>query len=397
MVLSIRLFKHQNVNDAWIERREKMERECAGISDDIVLSADLNTLSQNIAEKYLFDIPDILADQLSYEEPVFTRGNEKAIVVWHIPIRGDATILGMYDRSSPLSPVYDVTVDNGVILVRTNPHRDRITDGKKVVDNILAQVGDYLPDVAKSLTHFNDRFAQFARLPLEKRRDELQANQKAKETLSQIGVPIRKRTDDIAKAFVPPARKQISVPDSSQSVAITPVLEMKAYEEILDTLCAMAHGIERSPETFDGMGEEDIRIVLLIGLNAVYEGKATGETFNGVGKTDILIRVADRNIFIAECLVWDGEVKFAKKLNDQLLNYAVWRDTKTALIVFNRSKSLTSVIKTIDGFLAKHPQFVSKFDFHDPTVLKYVFRRLDDPDRHFYLTCLTFNVPEKHE
>ena len=84
-------------------------------------------------------------------------------------------------------------------------------------------------------------------------------------------------------------------------------------------------GSMRSPETFEGMDEEDIRIVLLIGLNAVYEGQATGETFNGIGRSDILIRVADKNIFIAECLVWDGEVKFRKKLEDQLLKYAVAR------------------------------------------------------------------------
>src|SRR5258706_6870808 len=100
------------------------------------------------------------------------------------------------------------------------------------------------------------------------------------------------------------------------------------------------------------MDEEDIRIILLVGLNAVYEGQATGETFNGIGKTDILIRVADTNAFIAECLVWDGEARFKKKLEDQLLQYIVWRDTKAALIVFNRSKNLTSVVKTIDNLLS---------------------------------------------
>jgi hypothetical protein len=392
---SIQLFKMQNVDDAWVERRKAMEHECVGIADSTVLTADLDTLSQTIAANYLFDIPDVLVDQLSYEEPVFTRGNDKPLVVWHIPIRGDATILGMNHRNTPLSPVYSVIVDNGVMSIRTNPQRDRIGDGKKTVDDIVAQIRNYLPDVTRALTSFNERFAQFARLALEKRRDELRANQKANEALAQLGVPIRKRTDEIAKTFAPPNRKQIPIPDSPKSADITPVLEMKAYEDILGTITAMAHGIERSPQTFAGMDEEDIRIVLLIGLNAVYEGKATGETFNGVGRTDILIRVADRNVFIAECLVWDGEVKFAKKLNDQLLNYAVWRDTKTALIVFNRSKNLTSVIKTIDGLLSKHAQFVRKIESHDATVLKYAFRRLDDLDRHFYLTCLAFNVPEK--
>lgn len=157
----------------------------------------------------------------------------------------------------------------------------------------------------------------------------------------------------------------------------------------------MAHGIERSPATFEGMDEEDIRIVLLIGLNAVYEGKATGETFNGSGRSDILIRVADRNIFIAECLVWDGEKHFLGKLNDQLLTYAVWRDTKTALIVFNRSKNLSSVLTTIDTSLTKHGQCVRKVGNLTPSSFRYIFRRKDDPGQHFHLTALAFNVPEK--
>jgi hypothetical protein len=35
-------------------------------------------------------------------------------------------------------------------------------------------------------------------------------------------------------------------------------------------------------------------------LNRHFEGAATGETFNHRGKTDILIRVDGKNIFIAE-------------------------------------------------------------------------------------------------
>ena len=394
MPLSIQLFTLESVDTAWVQRRKAMERECAGIPDSTILTADLDELSQTIASKYQFDIPDILADQLSYDEPVFTRDNNMALVVWHIPVRGDATILGMNHRNIPFSPVYRVTIENSVMSIRTNPQRDRIADGKKTVEDIVKQISEYLPGVAWALREFNGRFAQFARSPLQERREELLANQKANEALAQLGVPIRKRTDEVAKAFVSPARKQIPIPDSPKTADV-PVLEMKAYEDILGTITAMAHGIERSPETFVGMDEEDIRIVLLIGLNAVYEGKATGETFNGAGKTDILIRVADRNVFIAECLVWDGEAKFRKKLDDQLLTYAVWRDTKTALVVFNRSKNLTSVIKTIDAFLSKHPQFIRKIESHDATVLKYEFRRLDDLDRRFYLTCLAFNVPDK--
>jgi hypothetical protein len=44
---------------------------------------------------------------------------------------------------------------------------------------------------------------------------------------------------------------------------------------------------------------------------------ATGETFNSKGKSDILIRNGNANLFIAECKVWNGKNKFVESI-DQL-------------------------------------------------------------------------------
>lgn len=38
------------------------------------------------------------------------------------------------------------------------------------------------------------------------------------------------------------------------------------------------------------------------------------ETFNSSGKTDILIRVENRNIFIAECKFWRGPKSFGEAI-----------------------------------------------------------------------------------
>jgi hypothetical protein len=70
-------------------------------------------------------------------------------------------------------------------------------------------------------------------------------------------------------------------------------------------------------------------------LNGVFKGQATGETFNFQGKTDILIRVDEKNVFIAECKFWKGEKVFIGTI-DQLLSYLSWRDTKAAVIVFRK-------------------------------------------------------------
>jgi hypothetical protein len=85
-----------------------------------------------------------------------------------------------------------------------------------------------------------------------------------------------------------------------------PVLDEKNYRAILEVIQSMAMVMERSPTAFAAMGEEDLRQHFLVQLNGHFEGAASGETFNYQGKTDILIREQDRNIFIAECKFWRG-------------------------------------------------------------------------------------------
>jgi hypothetical protein len=99
-----------------------------------------------------------------------------------------------------------------------------------------------------------------------------------------------------------------------------PVLEEAEYQHILTVMRSMSLVIERSPQTFPTLDEETIRTLFLVLLNGHYEGAATGETFNAAGKTDILIREKDRNIFIAECKFWHGPSGFDKAI-DQLLSY----------------------------------------------------------------------------
>jgi len=103
--------------------------------------------------------------------------------------------------------------------------------------------------------------------------------------------------------------------------------------------------MERSPRTFSRLHEEEIRDFFLIILNSHYEGQATGETFSG--KTDILIRSEGRNVFIAECKIWKGSKSLTSAI-DQILEYSNWRDTKTAVLLFNKSGKLSRILEKVD-------------------------------------------------
>jgi len=173
-----------------------------------------------------------------------------------------------------------------------------------------------------------------------------------------------------------------------------PELEMQEYESILKILTNMVSVIERSPQSFQSMKEEDLRQHFLVQLNSQYEGQATAETFNVGGKTDILLRVQDKNIFIAECKFWHGAKSFVEAI-DQLLGYVQWRDSKTAILLFNRNKNLSDVLKQIPALVKEHPSFKREVKYSSETGFRVVLHHRDDRNREIYLTVLVFEVPSK--
>ena len=90
------------------------------------------------------------------------------------------------------------------------------------------------------------------------------------------------------------------------------------------------------------LNEETIGICCSSTSDANFEGKAGAEMFNGTGKTDILVRDGDRNVFIGGCKIWHGSAATTAAI-DQLLSYLVWRDSKAALLIFIRSGNPTAI------------------------------------------------------
>lgn len=128
-------------------------------------------------------------------------------------------------------------------------------------------------------------------------------------------------------------------------------------------------------------------------MNGHYEGQATGETFNYEGKTDILVRSEGRNIFIGECKFWSG-AKMLIETIDQLLGYTSWRDTKVAVIIFNRNKDFSRVLTSIREIAKTHANFKRELPGSTETVFRYCFAHKGDKNRELFLTLLAFDVPQ---
>lgn len=141
-------------------------------------------------------------------------------------------------------------------------------------------------------------------------------------------------------------------------------IEESAYFEILDSCMSMANTITRNPGTFarfwssakdPGVEETPFRDVLLLGLNGTFKGQATNETFNGIGKTDILVRVEDRTLFVAECKVWKGEQSYTDAISQLLDRYVTWDVLRVAVIMFSGNKSFTRMLSRFRAATESHP------------------------------------------
>jgi hypothetical protein len=152
--------------------------------------------------------------------------------------------------------------------------------------------------------------------------------------------------------------------------------------------------IERNPSSFAVLDEEAIRDHFLLQLNGHYEGSAPGETFNASGKTDILIRVENKNVFIAECKFWRGPKAFDEAI-DQLLGYLTWRDSKCALLVFNKTKDSTAVRRKMHEVMSARSQH-RKTVFHGSDGdSRYVFVKDSDPGKEITITTQLYDMPSK--
>jgi hypothetical protein len=255
----------------------------------------------------------------------------------------------------------------------------------------LANLREYLGWIERDVNQFNSQLMQKIRQRVEWRRQKILNDQGL---VASLGFPLRKRGNAPTTFVVPVTRKSIKTLPPIATVPFTPepALEMDEYNQILSIISNMVLVMERSPSAFQTMKEEDLRQHFLVQLNGQYEGQATGETFNYQGKTDILIRVNGKNIFIAECKFWKGEKTFTEAI-DQLLGYTSWRDTKIALLVFNRTKNFSDILGKIPGIVKAHPNFKRQLPYNVETGLRYIFCSVDDPSRELTLTVLAFNLP----
>lgn len=400
------LFTGQRVIDKAHQITSQVVSELSRANLSTLTSKPIDDLVQALYSQHEIVLPFLLREQAAHETfeffyaPYLTMMHNidfktlddrrhGTIYALDVPFKGD----GRYFRSRPTAtnfkPQLAVIGENTITLYVPQANLD-LRGVQQSFDSMINNINGHLQRLAESLVEWPMHFRDQVIAAIQRRKVQL-------ESTAQISAGLTFKPKQRAGApeiSIPLVRTQLRPKPISLQLPIEQQLTLAedTYQHILAVMQNMSHVMEYSPKAFANLGEETLRFHFLAQLNGQYEGLATGETFNGEGKSDIIIKHGGANIFIAECKIWDGPTAFGAAI-DQLQRYVTWRDTKTALVVFNRNRGFSDVIHKAQETIRAHSQYKSGPIPEGPSRFRYVFRNATDANREYALTLMLFDVP----
>jgi hypothetical protein len=399
-------YRRGSLSDFLYAWSRQLPREIEETDRNTILNASPSDLADHLVSKYFLDVPRLRRDEahslepqdaqldVSYdrsryfrdEGPHYLQGTLFTLVV---PFDGDAGLFSFQPSSFSMGGIHGA-VQNDTLVFRHQRLDHDVAAVKSDFEERLRQVESHLETQRRDVHDWNSKLPETVSSLVEARRKKILD---ALNLTESLGFPLKRRSESTYPVPVARKRIQVQMPTAKAAAYVPePMLDMQVYEDILQVISSLSVMMERSPSAFASMGEEHLRDHILVILNGQFEGQATGETFNRSGKTDILIREKDRNLFIAECKFWDGPKSLTDAI-DQVLAYTCWRDTKVAVIAFNRRKDVSSVLAAVPKAATDHPCCKKQLDYKAEGRFRFLFGQKDDRNRELILTVLVFDVP----
>lgn len=229
------------------------------------------------------------------------------------------------------------------------------------INNQKQKVYSHLHILAAEINSCNSQLKQNILQFIDTRKAKLEADiSKYDSLLKQVNIPVKRKQDEVIK------RVQIDhtpLVQNTRPVAKQPenyTIDREKVVDIIHLIDNQGRQFEKTPKTFVNSGEEDFRNVILVGLNALFEGGATGETFMAKGKTDIYLNIAKGNILVCECKIWGGQKLYGETI-DQILSYLTWRINYGVVITFVRNKSFSNVLSEPEAAISGHSSYRNGF------------------------------------
>lgn len=388
--------------------RAQISAACGEVDDlpeNRLLNTDVEALVEYFIDKYSVTVPTLHREGMegSHHErqyAAYDQWESRKIMVpgeaydFEVPFTGQADVFQMRPSSFDMNP--PTAVVSGDKLKFTVAGRTLAPEAvQQQVNSLLDSIDKYLDWHRSMWASYPDQLGREVRQRIEARSARLLQQKNSAASLAGLGIKIKEKAGD-ARTFVPPTVKQKippQLPPMRPAVSPDPTLDKDVYQKILGLIRGAGRSIEQSSSRTRSLDEETLRDMFLVPLNAHF-GNATGEAFNVAGKTDILIRHETGNIFVAEFKIWGGEKRFLATI-DQLLSYLSWRDTKTAIVMFNRNAAFSGVVAKLRELVKTHPNFVSGPVRLDETSDSYTFSLPQDKDRQITVALLAFDLGAK--
>lgn len=293
--------------------------------------------------------------------------------------RMTSRLITINENDSTVSFVFKMDQKNSEIFNKTKTdYRDHafmnLSNANKVAENWNRSV---LGIVTSSFRAAKDRYL------------------KENDFFAAINVKIDKATEGF---FSAPSIKKKLIPhpsiSKSKEFSSVPSMSKEMYEDVLKIIYQFGKSMERKPSTYHNKDEEALRDQFLLLLETRYDSTtASGETFNRGGKTDIILKysVDGSNLFVAECKFWHGSSEFLQAISQLFERYLTWRDSKTALVLFVKSKEFTKTLETIKSDVKTHPYYISDNGFRGESSFSYVFSLPQDKDKKVLLEIIAFH------
>ncbi len=326
----------------WFATENKWKNELVAaieaMDDDELLNTSTSDLARYYADKYTLDIPIIYPDEITVSQretkidvsqdhgryirdrsrPFYLNGTSIDV---ELPFTGDKVAFDIQPTTqnfnNPRARIAESALNFSV--TGTNLTTESVN---AEVNRRVASISEHLGWLRNNAESYNAGLEALATQTIERRKEKLL---KDRSLVAGLGFKIKQRPGATETFAAPSVRRNIRParpkPTASREPYLPePTLPDKDYQHILEVLTNMVRVIEQSPGAFREIDEESLRTHFLVQLNGHFLGGATGETFNYEGKTDILIKVDGRNIFIGECKFWNGR------------NLTLTRSTKSFLI-----------------------------------------------------------------
>lgn len=387
------------------ERIQRIQAEIATLPAERILNTDLDALTDYYVAANHVEVPTLRMDEISAEHserPIqivdrYYDGASTTVIGEsyriEVPYDGREEVFHWSSNMSSSPPRASITTTH--VIFEVSGRTVSADQVQRAINETAGTISQYLDWSRAFWSNFDDQVRRAARSALREREAKLLASKEQNAALASLGIRLKEKPAD-PKAFIAPPVKTViapKMPPMRPSQPQDPTLDKETYQRILGLVRGAGRSIEQSSSRTRSLDEEGLRDMFLVPLNAHF-GTATGEAFNFTGKTDILIREGAGNLFVAECKFWGGAVQFASTI-DQLLGYLTWRDTKTAIIIFNRNVGFSHVLQQLADLPKDHANYVSGPRHLDETSNEFTFKLPNDPDRHVTVSVIAFDLGPK--